>query len=455
MRETLDLIRMMREIQRSGVFASGIFWSEIGEQRQGQLARTCCQQCGGLLLGDDPAPARHQVSEIPRCKPELTEYRRHTLTCLARGATNHAAWPTEMPQGSFGPRVQATVAFLTGRIGASHRDVVEVMQTVHGLEVSLGSVPAIQQQVSAALERPVQATQDYIQHQAVNNVDETSWREGEQQHWLWVNATAQATLFKLLPGRGTAEAKRVIGEAYAGIAGTDRYGAYTWLGERRRQICWAHLKREWQAFVERGGASEQVGQQLLEQTTELFKLWHQLREGRLNWPDFQAAMKPIQGRVGALLRAGTTVDHAKTQGTCRQILKLEAALWTFVKVAGVEPTNNAAERALRRAVLWRCRSLGTKSATGSRFVERIADGGHQLAPAGSGCARLLDCRVCFSERHYAPLLFAAGLILTHLHAQSPTPFINIGGDHDSKLDGQAPSWSTLACPQIAPARRHT
>jgi len=163
----------------------------------------------------------------------------------------------------------------------------------------------------------------------------------------------------------------VIGEEYSGVAGTDRYGAYTWLGERRRQLCWSHLQREWQAFIERGGESERIGEQLPGQTTELFKLWRQMRDGILPRPEFQAAMKPIQGRVGVLLRAGIQAEHAKTQGTCRQILKVEAALWTFVKVAGVEPTNNSAERALRRAVLWRRKSLGTKSKTGSRFVERV------------------------------------------------------------------------------------
>jgi len=209
-----------------------------------------------------------------------------------------------IPRGNFGPRVQATVAFLTGRIGASHRDVVEVMQTVHGVEVSVGTIPAIQQQVSTVLERPVQAVQAYVQRQAVNYVAETSWPESGQSHWLWVNAAEQATLFRVFPGRGTEQAKQVIGPAYARFAATDRYGAYNWLGNQRRQICWAHLKREFQRFVDRGGESEAVGSQLLREVREMFALWHQARGGKLTRGQFKVAIKPAQGRVGGIVAGG-------------------------------------------------------------------------------------------------------------------------------------------------------
>jgi transposase len=290
------------------------------------------------------------------------------VTC---GFLNSAELPEEMPKGSFGPRVQALVAFLTGRIGASQRDVVEVLQTVYGLKISLGSIPAIQKQVSVALEQAVQAAQDYIQRQPINYVDETTWPESGAQHWLWVNAAEKATIFKLLAGRSQSEARQVIGSDYAGIAASDRFGAYNWLGNHRRQVCWAHLKRDFQCFVERGGESARIGEQLLGQVTEMFGLWHRLREGQVSRPEFVKAMKPVQGRVGALLREGAASDYEKTQRTCRNLLALETALWSFVEMDGVEPTNNGAERPLRRAVLWRRKSLGTKSRSGSQFVERI------------------------------------------------------------------------------------
>jgi transposase len=127
-----------------------------------ELRPASCQQCGHLLLGDDPQPVRHQVNEIPLVKAEVTEYRQHRLTCLSCGAVTQAQWPTEMPPGSFGPRIQATVGYLTGRLGLSHRDVVEAVETLNGLNLGLGTVSAIQQQVSNALERPVKTAQMYV-----------------------------------------------------------------------------------------------------------------------------------------------------------------------------------------------------------------------------------------------------------------------------------------------------
>ena len=99
-----------------------------------------------------------------------------------------------------------------------------------------------------------------------------------------------------------------------------------------------------------------------------------MREGTLAWADFHGALRPLMVRVRTLLDEGAAGADAKAQGTCRNWLKREAALWTFVWESGVEPTNNSAnsaERPLRRAVLWRRRSFGTQSAAGSLFGERI------------------------------------------------------------------------------------
>ena len=208
------------------------------------LRPVSCTQCGHLLLGDDPAPVRHQTSDVPRIKREVTEYRRHCLRCLACGAENQADWPEEVSAGSFGPRAQAMVGYLTGRLGASHRDAAEATAVLAGLEVGLGSVAAIQQQVSQSLAAPVEQAQEFVRRQKVQYVDETGWREGEQQKWLWVNATTDVTVFQILSGRSSDEAKRVIGDDSKAIIGTDRYSAYTWLNLRRRQICWAHLTRD-------------------------------------------------------------------------------------------------------------------------------------------------------------------------------------------------------------------
>lgn len=330
-----------------------------------------CKDCDHLLMGEDAHPARHQISEVVRPTVTLTEYRRHTLRCMVCGAANKADWPEDMPASSFGPRAQAIIAYQTGRLGCSHRDVAEVMRVLHGLEVSLGSVSLIQQRVSEYLAEPFDRAQQFVRQQKVQYVDETSWREVRKPKWLWVNATAEVTVFSLLGGRAAEQAKEVISPGAKSIITTDRYGAYNWLSWRRRQICWAHLKRDFQAMVDRGGESEEVGGGLIEQVSEIFKLWHQVRDARMGRAEFQSAMKPIVRRVKQLLEAGARSAHKKTRHSCQNILRLGKALWTFVRVEGVEPTNNNAERALRRAVLWRRKSFGTQSEGGSRFVERI------------------------------------------------------------------------------------
>jgi hypothetical protein len=330
-----------------------------------------CGACGALLLGEDPAPARHQVTELPRVEPEVTEYRRHRLTCLVCGASTTAPWPAEVPTGCFGPRVQATVGYLTGRVGASQREVEEVLETVFHTPIGLGSISALADSVSAALAEPVAQAQTYVQQQPVNNVDETSWREGKQRTWLWINTTPLVTFFMLLATRSAEGAKQVLGQVLNKIVGSDRWSAYNWLEPQQRQVCWAHLKRDFQALVDRGGESARIGRALLEQVQSMFKLWYRVRDGTLGRTEFQIAMHPIQARVGDLLREGVGLSHDKTRRTCQNILKLESALWTFVWVEGVEPTNNQAERPLRRPVLWRRRSFGTQSEAGSRFVERV------------------------------------------------------------------------------------
>ena len=334
-----------------------------------------CATCGALLMGEDAQPVRHQVSELPRIEPEVIEYQLHTLTCCACGTSNAAEWPADMPKGSFGERLQATVAYLGGRFGISHRDIAEALETIFHVEISLGSIPAQEKAVSQAVKQPVEEAQEYVQTQPVVNLDETSWRQWTHNFWLWVSTTPSVTVFRVFQTRGAARAAELLGADYAGIVGSDRYSAYNWLDPLKRQVCWAHLIRDFQALVERGGESTTIGRLLLAQVKQMFSWWQRVRDGTLTRADFQAAMQSIRKEVSALLHIGTFVTHVVTRRTCRNILKVEQALWTFVDREGVEPTNNAAEprlsAALRRGVIWRRRSFGTQSENGSQFVECI------------------------------------------------------------------------------------
>ena len=332
---------------------------------------TACCECGSLLMGEDEQPQRHQVTHLPRIEPEIVEYQRHAVDCLVCGARNQAEWPADMPKGSFSEEVQALTAYLGGRFGISKRDIAEISETVFHIDISLGSISAQEQRVSQALKKPMDEALEYVDRQTTKNMDETSWHELMRLCWLWVCVTPKVTVFQIFKTRGASEAKKFLGENFVGILGSDRYSAYNWIDPNKRQACWAHLKRDFQTLLERGGESATVGRLLLDQVKLFFALWHHVKSGTLSRIDFQTVMVPIRSEVNRLLLMGIAVQHTQTHKTCRNIHNLEQALWTFVDCEGIEPTNNVAERALRRCVIWRRRSFGTQSEGGSRFVERI------------------------------------------------------------------------------------
>lgn len=329
-----------------------------------------CRGCGHPLTGEDPEPYRHQVTEIPPVIAEVTEYRLHTLSCQC-GTETRAELPAGVPQGVFGPRLQAMVSLLSGRYHLSKRDTAEVMADFFQADMGLGSVTTLERRTSQAVSQPVNEAHQYVKIQPVVHLDETGWRQANQKAWLWVAATTLVTLFFIRPSRGGQVAREILTETFTGIVVSDRWSAYNWLLTLLRQLCWAHLRRDFQAFIERGGQSQPIGQTLLTQTDLMFEWWHKVRDGTMSRTTFQNNMKSVQAKVGQLLRQGTACNHHKTAGTCRDILKREAALWTFVHIEGVEPTNNLAERQIRPGVLWRKGSFGTQSEAGSRFAERI------------------------------------------------------------------------------------
>jgi len=330
-----------------------------------------CRHCGHELAGADPEPYRHQVTEIPPVVAEVTEYRIHTLTCSGCGAETRAKLPEGVPQGAVGPRLQARVSLLSGQEHLSKRESTGIMTDFFQADMGLGSVPALEQRTSDAIGQPVDEARAYVRSQSVAHLDETGWREANQKAWLWVAATSLVTVFLIRLSRGSQVAKEILGERFQGIVVSDRWSAYNWLSTLLRQLCWAHLLRNFQAFVERGGTSQSIGEALLTQAELMFQWWHQVRDGTMSRTTFQEKMRPVQHKVGELLRQGTGCDHKRSAGTCRDILKREHALWTFVHGEGVEPTNNLGERQVRPGVLWRNHSFGTQSQAGSRFAERI------------------------------------------------------------------------------------
>jgi len=356
-----------------------------------------CEECGYRLSGDDPSPLRHQVTEIPPVHPQIIEYLLHRLTCPKCAHTTMAKLPEGVSWSMMGPALQAMVAYLTGKLRLSKRAAREALEDLFDVGVSTGSIAAAEQAVSQAVAKPVEAAREFVQSQPAVNGDETGWRQGRKRAWLWVATTPWVSIFLIHLSRGADGARALLGQ-FAGYLTTDRWNGYNGWSLRRRQICWAHLIRDFKGFLERGAKSARVGKALLVQTQAMFELWRRVRDRTLAPSSFKVYMSPIRQAIEDLLRAGTRCGESKTQGMCDMILKVRPSLWSFVRVDGIDPTNNAAERAIRPAVLYRKGCFGTHSADGSRFVERILTVTASLRQQGRNVLDFLT-QACVAAAH--------------------------------------------------------
>lgn len=328
-----------------------------------------CRSCRQRLHGDDPHPLIRQVHEIPAVRPHVTEYRRHRLTCSRCGAVSCGELPVEARSG-FGVRAQAVCAWLGGSGRLGKRMVSRAMQGLFGLTISPAAVCGLERKTAVALAPITQAAWNCVRGQTAN-VDETGWKQGRRKAWLWAAVTRGLSVFLIRRNRNRAAFEDLVGPT-PGVLTTDRYSVYTHLPPPRRQVCWAHLRRDFQAMIDRNDAGSVIGEELLLHADLLFHAWHHVRDGTLSRRGFQTQyLSWLRPEVRALLERGAAADCAKTARVCRELLSLERALWTFAAVPDVEPTNNAAERAVRHAVCWRKTSHGTDSEAGSRFIERI------------------------------------------------------------------------------------
>ena len=329
-----------------------------------------CAACAEPLRGRDPDPRRHQVSEIPQVRPRVMEYQVHTLDCTC-GARTCGQLPEGVPTGCFGPRLQATLASLTGVYRVSRRSTQAFLADSFGLHISLGAISKQEALVGSALASPVREAQAFVRAAEVVHADETSWRERSKKHWLWVAVAGNVAAFLIRPSRGKAVAQELLAGDATQTVVTDRFSSYAWVDGDNRQVCWAHLIRDFTWISEGGGDAERIGKNLLRCSRDLFDQWSKVRDGTRARHEFADAVKRIPRRVHRWLEMGTTCGDEGTRSRCRGILRDEQSLWTFLERDGVEPTNNLAERAIRPAVLLRRASLGTQSSRGSRFVERM------------------------------------------------------------------------------------
>jgi len=339
------------------------------------LVPSHCQRCQAALpcqaQPGDPSPTWHQVAELPALAAHVTEYQGHFRTCPCCGTLNHRPIPHELKAHSIGPRLAATLAYLTGSHHVSQRGLEEIAQDVFDVPLSVGTVAHLQAQMSAALAPAHAEAVQAVRGAQVKNVDETSWKLAGKLCWLWLAATDTVAAFLIHGHRSAAALAALLGEKITGWICSDRWSAYQRLSPFCRQVCWAHLKRDFQKLVDRGGAAAALGRQLQALATRVFEQWHLFRGGTIDRQRLQARLEGDAEELERRLRCGCRCADAKAATFCANLLDLLPALWRFVVSEGVEPTNNHAERLLRRGVLWRKNAYGSQSAGGCRFVERL------------------------------------------------------------------------------------
>ena len=334
-----------------------------------------CEQCHARLPAQagpgDPEPTRFQTIELPVLAALVTEYQGQARTCPECGHVTRAVIPEEIRAHSVEPRLSATLSYLSGCHGLSKRAVEEIAEAVFDAPIALGTVANLEQEMSAALESAHQEALAAVRAAAVKNADETSWKQTAKLVWLWGAATTSVAAFLVQAGRGVVGLKNLLGASIYGILCTDRLAAYEQVLPECRQICWAHLKRDFQKLVDRRGAGVRLGREGLLIVKRVFAAWHAFQEGKCTREQLEKRLEPVVGQMGRLLERGQSSADKSVRRFCANLSKLEVSLWTFVVIEGVEPTNNFMERLLRRAVLWRKRSFGCWSESGCRFVERI------------------------------------------------------------------------------------
>jgi transposase len=335
-----------------------------------RLKPTECRRCGAKLSGSDPEPLRHQVWELPEIRPLVTEYQRHRLTCPCCGEATCAELPAGVPQGQSGPRLMAFVALLMAYYRQSKRRTADFLGTLLGQPCSASLTVKIQNQVTAAVRPSYEALAAQLPAQDQLSIDETGTKEANGKAWLWTFVAGMFTVFAVRATREATALGVFLGEQFRGIVTCDRAKMYWQLGQL--QWCWAHLKRDFQAMIDtRNPRSKWLGQRLRAATCELFEHWADYRAGKITRAALVRRMGPVRRKVERLLLGGMHSGNRDAQGTCRELYEHRQWLWTFLHHEGVEPTNNAGERSLRHAVIWRKLSFGTQSAAGSRFVETM------------------------------------------------------------------------------------
>lgn len=327
-------------------------------------------ECGGRINLKEEHH-RHQVYELPKIKLHVTEYHLEKGRCSCCSANHIGVLPEGVTWGITGPNLTSFMSQMVSKYKLSRRELQEFLKEQYSFTLSLGSVFNKQKLVNKALEKTISELLVHIKESSCVNMDETGHRRDGRAEWLWGIMSPKAAFFSIENSRGKKVIHRLM-EGYEHVVISDRYAAYNYFDSNKRQVCWAHLKRDFTKIAEKPDKTlGRIGKHLLICQAKLFESWHSYKQGNLSRNGLALETALIRKQIGEYLEQGSYTDpKLKIARFCKNLLESFSALWTFIFIEGVEPTNNHAERCLRPAVIWRKKSFGTRSDYGSQFVAR-------------------------------------------------------------------------------------
>jgi transposase len=369
-----------------------------------------CRHCGYALpqqvedVVTTGEPHRHQVTEIPPIQARIIEYQCHRVVCPECGKGTLAPVPAEA-RGQFGPQLTALIVYLTVVCRMPRRVVESLLAQVLGIEISLGSTQKCWEEGSGAVAARCEELQKNLKQEPVLNIDETGWRTNGDKRYLWVFVAAQYVVYTVAATRASEVLVQMLGAVFQGILCSDRFSAYLKYHKGKAQFCWAHLKRTLLGIAEftKANAVERFCRDALAQHAKLFRLWHKFCDGRIDRSQLLRRSIPIQQQIFEIAGRNLDSPDKEVRNLALALYEYNERLFTFLEAAGVEPTNNTAERALRIAVQMRKIFFGNRSAKGELAI-----------------ARLLTISQTCSKQGHNVLAYLSAAILSHRRRQ-PAP----------------------------------
>jgi len=332
-----------------------------------------CDGCGlGLGEADETgAPLAHQQYELPPLALSLIHFWLHRRRCPGCGKVTVAKLSKEEASGQ-GPRLTAFIGLGTGHNRQSRRLMKDLLYDLFDLRISIGTIQACWERLGHALAKPNEELEQALVEADSLHLDETGWRQWGQRRWLWVATTAAFSLFMIHPRRGADALQQWFPDGFEGTIHSDRWVAYGFFDLLRRQLCWAHLGRDLQAIIDAKGVASEFATQIREGEQRMFRAWHDFLDGKTTQDELQATVAPFREQFRVFCEDGNAQDADDLwRKLGKSLLKLWPAVFRFIDVEGLEPTNNFAEHAVRWGVILRKLTQGTRSDMGSICVSRV------------------------------------------------------------------------------------